>query len=307
MTWLGKILAVVVMLLSLVWMWLTAADYSTRVNWKAQSKVYQDAFKEAVAARQSEHSRHQAEMEALYRTVDSVQKELIARKSELDTLAKANKDNKAELDRLVTAAATADQQVVKIQTTLDATIKELNIVRDRNNKLEVDRQDLTITREQARRDELAAKNESKLARQIAEDLSRQNDDLRALNTELKATGGGRPDSIVARSVDRGAPPVPENLRGTVIAYDRANAPDLVEVSLGLDAGLTFGSKLDIYRLEGGGKHLGTLVVTNVYAKRAVARFEPASGRPLARLKADELPKVGDLVGPLGGANGTASR
>ena len=58
-------------------------------------------------------------------------------------------DCRNRLDRLVTAAATADAQVVKIQTSLDATIKELNVVRDRNNKLEVDRQDLTITRERA--------------------------------------------------------------------------------------------------------------------------------------------------------------
>jgi hypothetical protein len=301
MTWLGKILAIVVMLLSLVWMWLTAADYSTRVSWKAQAKTYQDAFKEAVAARQSEHARHQAELAALYSTVDSSQKELAAMRSELGTLAKANKDNKAELDRLITAAATADQQVVRLQTNIDAMTKELNIVRDRNNRLEADRQELTISREQARRDALAASNEAKLANQIKDDVARQNEELRNENAELRATGGGDPTRAVARSVNKNAPPVPENLRGTVTAYDRANAPDLVEISLGLDAGLNFGSELDVYRLEGGGKHLGTLTVTNVYAKKAVAKFKPADpNRPVARLRADELPKVGDIVAPLGG-------
>jgi hypothetical protein len=307
MTWLGKILAIVVMLMALAWMWLSAADYSTRVNWKAQRDAYKKSFEEAVAARTSEHGRHQHELEARDKMVDSMQKELIARKSELDTLAKANKDNKAELDRLITAAATADVQVSKLQVSLDATIKELNIVRDRNNKLEADRQELTITREQARRDELAAKNDARLQRLIADERARENDDLRAQNLELRATGGGDATRIVKRSVEKGAPPAPENLRGTVTAYDRATAPDLVEISLGLDAGLTFGSRLDIYRLEGGGRHLGTIIVTRVYAKSAVARFEPASGRPIARLRPDELPKVGDTVSPLSNGAGAALR
>lgn len=307
MTWLGKILVFVVLILALAWMWLTATDYATRVNWKAQRDMYKKSFDEAVAARESDYRRHQAELESSLRKLDSAEKELIARKSELDTLAKANRDNKAELDRLITAAATADAQVVKLQTSLQASLKELDTVRDRNNKLEVDRQELTITREQARRDELAARNEAKLQRTIAEDRARDNDDLRAQNAQLRATGGDNPQRIVQRSVERGPPPVPENLRGTVTAYDRARADDLVEISLGLDAGLGFGSELDIYRLEGGGKHLGTVVVINVYAKKAVARFKPASGLPIRRLRPDELPKVGDIVSPLSGNGGTSAR
>lgn len=59
---------------------------------------------------------------------------------------------KAELDRLITAAASADQQVVKLNAALDATVKELNAIRDRNGRLDVDRQDFTIAREAARWD-----------------------------------------------------------------------------------------------------------------------------------------------------------
>jgi len=297
MTWLGKILVFVVMVLALAWMWLTATDYATRVNWKAQRDTYKKAFEEAVAARESDYRRHQAEREASDRKLESFEKELIARKSELDTALKANRDNKAELDRLTTAVSTADVQVAKIQASLKAALFELDTVRDRNNKLEQDRTDLTISREQALRDRLGALNEAKLQRQIAEDYARRVDDLLGQIADLRATGG-RPEALVARSVEQRPPPVPENLRGTVTAYNPAAAPDLVEISLGLDAGLGFGSELDIYRLDNGGKHLGTVVVINVYAKKAVARFKPASGKPVGRLRPDELPKVGDIVSPL---------
>lgn len=305
MTWLGKILAIVVFLMALAWMWFTAADYSARVNWKNSQDAWKKAYDEVVVARKSESTRHQSELEALYKSVESVNKELVARKGEIDTLAKANKDNKAELDRLITAASTSEQQIVKLQVEKDAMIKELNIVRDRNNKLEVDRQELTITSERARREELAAKNEAKLAQSLNDNYARRLEDQGALINELRLTGGGsRPGDLVRRSVEKAAPPVPENLRGTVIAYDRATAPDLVEISIGLDAGLTYNSTLDIYRLTGGGKHLGTLVVTQVRAKTAVARFKPADPtRPLSRLRPEELPRVGDIVSPLGGPGG----
>jgi hypothetical protein len=298
MTWLGKILVFVVMLMALAWVWLTATDYTTRVNWKAQRDTYEKGFKEAVAARDSDHRRHQAELASLYQKTESVEKELVARKTELDTLARNNREMKGELDKVITATSTANQTVVQLQTVRDSLEKELTTVRERNNKLEADRQELTLTREQAHRDRLAAQNEAKLANQVKDDFARQNDDLRIQVADLRATGG-RPDLIVRDRVAGRPPAVPENLRGTVTAIE-PGAPDLVELSLGVDAGLSFGSELDIYRLTGGGKHLGTVVVTNVYAKKAVARFKPASGLPLARLRPDELPRVGDTVSKLNG-------
>ena len=300
MTWLGKILVFVVMLMALAWVWLTATDYTTRVNWKAQRDAYKKGFDEAVAARDSDYKRHQAELAALNQKSESLEKDLAASKATVDTLARANREAKAKLDEVITATSTVNQTVVQLQTVREALEKELTTVRERNNKLEADRLELTVSREQARRDELAARNDANLANKKYEDLSRQNEDLRNTMAELRANGG-RPGPLVGPR----APTVPENLRGTVTAVE-PGAPDLVELSIGLDAGLTFGSELDLYRLSGGGKHLGTVVVTHVYAKKAVARFRPADGRPIGRLRPDELPRVGDTVSKLTNG-GTALR
>ena len=305
MTWLGKILVFVVMLMALAWVWLTATDYTTRVNWKAQRDMWKKGFDEAVAARDSDYKRHQAELAALNQRSESLEKDLAASKATIDTLARARREDKAKLDEVMTATSTVNQTVVQLQTVRDALEKELATVRDRNNKLEADRLELTVSREQARRAELAAQNEANLATARNNELSRLNDDLRNQVAELRATGG-QPSRAVIAAVGSRPPAVPENLRGTVTAVE-PGAPDLVELSIGLDAGLTFGSELDLYRLTGGGKHLGTVVVTNVYAKKAVARFRPLDNRPIARLRPDELPKVGDLVSPLGGRGGTAPR
>jgi hypothetical protein len=89
--------------------------------------------------------------------------------------------------------------------------------------------------------------------------------------------------------------VPENIRGTVEA--NMSSDGFVLISLGIDAGLEPGSKLDVYRETGGGKYLGTLTVTGTLRpKEAVAEFRPARPVALTQLSAAELPKKGDVVG-----------
>ena len=48
----------------------------------------------------------------------------------------------------------------------------------------------------------------------------------------------------------------------------------------------------------GRRYLGTVKVTdafNLYPKQAVVKFTPASGKPLSRLRPEELPHKGDRV------------
>src|SRR5262249_19286394 len=66
--------------------------------------------------------------------------------SDVPAQAKANQTNKQELDRLITAAAAADAQAARLQATLNATVKELDVVRSRNYNLEADRQEVTVSR-----------------------------------------------------------------------------------------------------------------------------------------------------------------
>jgi hypothetical protein len=72
---------------------------------------------------------------------------------------------------------------------------------------------------------------------------------------------------------------------------------LVVLNIGLDAGLTAGAVLDVYREDGGGQYLGTVVVDRLYPKQAVAVFHPADAkRTIRQLRPEELPKAGDIVG-----------
>jgi hypothetical protein len=88
-----------------------------------------------------------------------------------------------------------------------------------------------------------------------------------------------------------------NLRGEVTHV----AGELLTVSIGIDSGMSVGTVLDVIRLEGGGKYIGTVKVTsalNLFPKQAIVSFTPARRDiPLDRLPIGDLPKPGDQVRP----------
>ena len=55
MTWLGKILTIVVMVVSLVWVYMTALAWSTRANWKTSADKYRVALDESEELRRQEY------------------------------------------------------------------------------------------------------------------------------------------------------------------------------------------------------------------------------------------------------------
>ena len=62
----------------------------------------------------------------------------------------------------------------------------------------------------------------------------------------------------------------------------------------------FAKHLDVIRLEGGGKYIGTVKVTsalNLFPKQAIVTFIPARNIPLDRLRVEDLPRKGDEVRP----------
>jgi hypothetical protein len=294
MSWLGKILTVFVMIGTVVWASFTVNVYVTRTNWKVRADAAEKAVKESEANREREMRDNQANREALVRMHAT-------EKSRADELEKA-------LDELKTAGRKVDDSYKEIEQKLretdvearkrDARIKtiqeELASTRGRNTFLEDDRVKLVLLKEAADREKLRAENEAKLARAISDDNAKKVETLTALVTELRQTGGGSGTATVLRAVEKVPAPLPENIRGTVM---RDMVDNFVQISIGIDAGLEPGSRLDVYRETGGGKYLGTLVVTKtLFPKDAVAEFRPARPVPVSQLRPDELPRKGDTVG-----------
>ena len=295
MTWIGKILSVFVLILGLAAMWFITTVFVARTNWKNDRDAWQTAYKNAETARATEI--------ASYRTdKDSLERQLVAAQSHnkglTESIAKLNGSNTLVVEenkRMTKVIADGDVIAVALQAGLQALVDEVKKTRDRSNDLEKERVALVTAKEIALKDRQNFENQAKQAtsdRLVAEGK------IESLNTqigELRASGGD-PSKLLLNSFGRPPAPLPEGIRGTVTAYKDG----FVSVSIGIDAGLTQGAVLDVFRSEGGGQYLGTIVIERVYPKEAVATFRPADAkRSVGKLRAEELPKAGDTVGKIG--------
>ncbi|VTR91021.1 Uncharacterized protein OS=Blastopirellula marina DSM 3645 GN=DSM3645_09607 PE=4 SV=1 [Gemmata massiliana] len=293
MSWLGKILTFLVLIAALVWAYFTVSVYATRTNWKVRADAYEKALKLSEANRDAELTSTRAEKEQLVRQLETEKirtAELSNKYDELAALSKKGDDDfKAVTATLRATAAIASQKDASEKVTLS----ELTDTRKRNAELEDKLVKVTLEKETGARERLRAENDSKLQRSVAEENAKKILELTDLVAQLRQTGGSG-TAAVLRSIEKTPAPLPDNTRGTVLR-DATN--EFVQISIGIDAGLEPGSRLDVYRESGGGQYLGTLVVTkSLYPKQAVAEFRPARRVPVAQLRADELPRKGDTVG-----------
>jgi len=294
MTWIGKILSVLVMVVALAGMWFTVSAYVARTNWKAQADTYKVAYEQAKAAVESEHRLHQSEKDALRRDYDAEVTKSGALATRLTTAETANKATVAQVGELSESLTKFDIDAKKAQANLQAALDEVGKARARTAALEDEKVLLTIAREVALKDKQAAENQAKQSNAEKVLADRRVEDLTAQLTDARATAGGTNGSLLNSAKPPAA--VPEGFRATVTAA----ADGYVVVSLGIDAGLTVGATVDIFRDGEGARYLGTVVIDRVYPKQAVGVFRPADPkRTFKQLRPEEQPKVGDTVGRVG--------
>jgi hypothetical protein len=295
MSWLGKILTFLVFIGAVVWAYFTVSVYATRTNWKVRADTYEKAFKESEANREKESRDNQVALEALKRLYAAEKTRSEEYAKNLEDLGAVGRKADAQYKLIEAQIRETDVQAKQRDARIKTIQDELAETRKRNNLLQDREVALVLAKEIADRERLRADNEARLQRTIADENAKRIESLTALVTELRQTGGSG-TAAVLRSIERQPAPLPENIRGTVL---RDIAGDFVHISLGIDAGLEPGSKLDVYRETNGGKYLGTLVVTkSLYPKEAIAEFRPARPVPIAQLRPDELPRKGDTVGQL---------
>jgi hypothetical protein len=297
MSWLGKILAVMVLLLALVWMWFTVTVFAARTNWKTQAENYKKAHTEAVAARDNEYRTGLGEQDALRRQLKSAQALADGLTAQVAKL-KDDVEKNGEQIKLVNAGNDKrDAQAAELQALAAAERGRADKLGQRVNSLEDEKVKQTIVVEQSLKDKQAAET---VARQATQDKLNAEKKLEEVSNQLadaRASGfsGGGGSGGTSLYAPRPTP-IREGTRGTVEAYRDGS----VQFSLGIDHGVTNGATLDVYRTGTDARYLGTIVVDTARPQTSVGTFRPADPRrPLRSLRPEELPKVGDRVGRVG--------
>lgn len=290
MTWLGKILAVCAMVLALGWMWLTASVYATRTNWQARSDQYAAAYKDARTTLEADQRGFQAKQNALAKQLAASEAKAAGLAAQVATLEKANKDYTGQIAGLNNTIKDSDVKATELQAALGSLLTQTDQVRKRAGDLEEKVVQLTIVKEGAEKDKLSAEIAKKQAEAERDSANARAEDLRGQLAEARDPNSRGGSGLLRQAVA----PVPEGLRGTVEAVSGGN----LELNVGFEAGLTVGAVVDVSRIgktAADSKYLGTATIDRVDAKRAVATFRPASGRPLAQLPAADRPQAKDTV------------
>lgn len=296
MSWIGKILAVLGMVMALAAMWFTASAFAVRTNWKVQADAYKKGFEEAKLAREGEYRTYLAERDALARQAKTEQSRADSLVAQLEKAKDDIRKSADALAKLTESVNTLNIQASELQATAAAQQARADKLGLRVGALEDEKIKLTIAAEQAIKDKQAAETLTRQAQGDKAIAEKKADELAAQLADAKTAGaagaGGTASLFAPRPV-----PLREGTRGTVENYKDG----MLQLTIGIDHGVTTGATLDVFRTGEKAAYLGTVVIDRAYPQASVGTFRPADPRRNVRtLRADEEPKAGDRVGRIGG-------
>ncbi len=261
MTFVGKILVVVQVFLSLCFMAFAGAVFTVQQNWKQEAEKAQadtQSVRTELAELETQHKAYQQDQAArLTAETNRAQKAEADAVSAQQDFARANADLQKARDELANQRALAE-----IATSEAAErAKEATTLRTVNKKLHDTIDELTVSLRQLE-DEVFSKNVT--VRSI------QQKHTKILGRLALAERALRHHNIDPQDVrDESAPP--PIVEGYVLATRKTDdsATEFIEISLGSDDGVAKGHNLYIYRSEGTGKYLGKIQLVLVTPDRAV--------------------------------------
>jgi chromosome segregation ATPase len=258
----GKILVVLILVMSLTYMGLTVSVYATHQNWRVVAKEYETQ----VIAQLRKNDVLTVRFNSLKTEIDQLRKlkdnevaALQTKKTELEGEVKKRTDEIATIttDKANTTAAIEKltAEIAKKTTDVDTLTKALSDAKFQSE--EYYKNILSLT------DQLA-----QLGAEVAK-ARNANKDLVAENAKLKVI-------IVGHNIDINSPIV--NTPPKVDGYVKASTTDgLVEISLGSDDGLTRGHTLEVYRpgaTAAATKYLGRIEILQTKADVSVGKVIP---------------------------------
>lgn len=256
MNFLGKILTVLILLMSVVFLTVSVAVFQTHRIWKDVAldnkkkienlqdrvKAYQveiEAAKDRLALEQAARRFALSSLQTKYETVESRWQ---VREQEYQKL-------QQEAGVLATVVSTAAQ-------TLDATLKQ-------NETLRKGLQESQLVRDETFGKVVELTDAKNALEGTSQVLKRTNDDLTRMYTLAKSW-------LDRVGIDMHAPVDgrPPTVDGQIVSVGEK---DLLEISIGADDGLKQGHTLEVFR---GGSYLGRVVVRETWPDRAVVQIIP---------------------------------
>lgn len=258
MTLIGKIFTMLILVMSIVFMSFAVMVFATHKNWKQEALALKQQVQDAYAT----NSALRGELESARLVLAEHQ---AARRQALATL-------QSQLKQSIDDLANTQSELAKLQSAHTEVVQKLAVAQQSLEKFGQDNEALRtdiVTIQKDRDDKLT--RVTTLADQInqatvkLQQLEERRDQLISQVAFQKLT-------LEQNGIDMNAP-LPTSLErrvdGVITAVSDKN---LVEISIGMDDGVSVGNTLEVFRDN---KYLGKVVVTKVTANRSVARIDPS--------------------------------
>lgn len=308
MTLVGKIFAIAITVLSVVFLALSTVVFVTANNWKRKA----DDAQTKITKLQGDVNKAKTEAEERTRALDAAKKdhdaELATLKNQIAQLETNNKDfqNQVTQNRTIVEQQTqnaknslAEAEAMRTETEkLRETLANLQSLTNRYKEAELELQDKVVELD---RDLKVAKNNNTDLRKRAALISALREELDLLRAELARPGAASP-SLKARTtklasiINQGLTDEnqvkilegpPKVLQGEVTRVGVKG--DYVEISVGSDDGLIPGHKMYVSRTSPRPEYVGEITIQSVEADKALGQVTSTySGRK---------PQEGDIVKP----------
>lgn len=261
MNLLGKVLVMLIFVLSLVFMTFSVAVYSTHKNWRDEVNL---RLRPELQQQQQTNRTLQARLTTIQ---SELEQERTARQRALASL-----ETNSELHRQEVAGLQSDVERLQGENRAAVAAMAAN-----EQTLDNHRDEIVLLREQIRTAQDEKDKSFAEMVQLTDELNERRNDLKLLQarnmTLLEQTA--RMGTVLERhSLDEFEPVdgLPPRVDGKILAR---GARGLVEISIGSDDGLRKGHMLEVFRLRGStSKYLGRIEVLNTEPDRAVAKVIP---------------------------------
>jgi len=260
MTFVGKILVIVIMVFSVLFLGLSVVVFSTETNWKAEASKH----KTQVAELQKKIGQFKGEADNATAQRDAAKAD--AAKAVADAQAKNDRlqqeiDQRAkEIQDTRASVGTAQESVKLAQNEAARRTEEAVTLRELLKKVQNEADALKLRQTELNQEILTLKRQIEVAQGNNKDLRER---VAILQTAVRGAGLS-PDNIIRRGRSSVAN---HDVEGEVTKVDTRNK--ILEISVGSDDGLVEGNELEIFRFTPTPEYLGRLRITSVDPDHAV--------------------------------------
>lgn len=263
MTFIGKLLVIIQFVLTLCFMALAGAVFTSQANWKQQAADLQTRIEQDTRDMQTLTEEKNKEIDDLKKQLTATKSEAEDARNDFVALQQQFEQQKTEVDRLKVQVNT--QESLATIAGNEATIRRDEALLHRRINEGLNQAQNALN---ARVSQLEDENFN-LKVELSDITSQYNELLRTAGAyrRLLAANGFETDP---KKINRDTAPVPL-VQGEVVMTQKARrgGREYVEVSVGSDDGLTEGAKMYVYRTGERPQYLGEIQLTRVNPDSAV--------------------------------------